>query len=93
MALLLLGKSTCRLCGELLRAGEDLVGLPTLADKGHPLYAYFDQGFHQSCFARWEHREAALAAVRADQQHFAESAAYQQLLQQFCKPDVPHTSS
>ena len=92
MALLLPGRSTCQLCGEPLRAGEDLAGLPALADTSHPLYDYFDQGFHQNCFANWEHREAALAAVRTDQQRFAESAAYQQLLQQFGKPGVPPTS-
>jgi hypothetical protein len=93
MALLLLGRSTCRLCGEPLRVVEALAGLPALADTSHPLYDYLDQGFHQSCFARWENREAALAAVRTDQQRFAKSAAYQQLLQQYGKPGVPPTSS
>jgi hypothetical protein len=77
MALLILGKSTCSLCGGLLQAGEDLVGLPALKNTSHSLYAYFDQGFHQRCFAQWQHREAATAAVRADQQHFKDSAEYQ----------------
>ena len=86
MALLLLGKSTCSLCGKLLHAGEDLVGLPALTDASHPLYAYFDQGFHHECFAQWPHREAALAAVRTDQQLFKASAEYQQLLRQFGEP-------
>lgn len=63
----------CRLCGEPLRAGEDLASLPALADTSHPLYDYFDQGFHQNCFARREHREATLTAVCTHQQHFAES--------------------
>lgn len=93
MALLLLGRSTCRLCGEPLRAGEDLAGLSALADTSHPLYDYFNQGFHQRCFARWEHRDAALAAVHADRQRLAESAAYQQLLQQFGKLGPPPITS
>jgi hypothetical protein len=92
MALLLIGRSACRLCGEPLRAEYDLAGLPALADTSHPLYDYFDQGYHQSCFARWEHREAALAAVHTDQQRFTESAVYQQLLQKFGKPGSPPTS-
>ncbi|MGI4737519.1 MAG: hypothetical protein ACRYG7_20320 [Janthinobacterium lividum] len=91
MALLLLGKSTCSLCDGLLHAGEDLLGLPALVDTSHPLYPYFDQGFHQGCFARWQHRETALAAVRADQQRFQDSAEYQQLLRQFDKPGKPTT--
>lgn len=91
MTLLLLGKSTCSLCGGLLHAGEDLIGLPALADTSHPLYAYFDQGFHQECFAQWQYRETALAAVRADQQRFKDSAEYQQLLRQFGEPSHPVT--
>ena len=92
MALLFLGKSTCSLCGELLHAGEDLVGLPALADTSHPLYPYFDQGFHQKCFAQWQHRETALAAVRTDRQRFQDSTEYQQLLQQFGEPGHPNTT-
>jgi hypothetical protein len=76
MALILLGKSTCHLCDELLHAEEDLVGLPALADTSHPLYTYFDQGFHQRYFAQGQHRETALAEVRVDQQRFKDSAEY-----------------
>ena len=64
MALILLGKSSCGLCGNLLLDSETIVALLAIADATHPLFAYFDWGFHRACFQAWEHRDEALLAAR-----------------------------
>ena len=85
MAVILLGKSSCGLCGNLLLDSETIVALPAIADAKHPLFAYFDRGFHSACFQAWEHRDEALLAARLDRQHYEESQEYQTLSQQFGK--------
>ena len=87
MALILLGKSPCGLCGNLLLDSETVVALPAIADATHPLFAYFDRGFHRACFQAWQHRDEALCAVRLDRQRYEESPEYQTLAQQFGKPN------
>jgi hypothetical protein len=89
MALILLGKSSCGLCGYLLLDSETIVALPAIADAIHPLFAYFDQGFHRACFQAWEHRDEALQAVRLDRQRYEESPEYRTLAQPFGKLNQP----
>jgi hypothetical protein len=92
MALILLGKSSCLLCGRLLLEGEPLTALPAIADTTHPLYHYFDAGFHQTCFDQWDGREAVRAAVRLSRQRWESSPEYAQLVAEFGKPGQ-HTKS
>jgi hypothetical protein len=86
MAILLLGQSRCPLCGCLLLATEHTTALPAICDTAHPLYAYFDTGFHQRCFAQWPHRAEAQALVLLERERYQASAEYQQLLTTFGKP-------
>lgn len=86
MALILLGKSSCALCGRPLLAGEPLTALPAIADTTHPLYGYFDAGFHRTCFEHWDGREAAHKAVLLNQQRWEASPEYAQLVAKFAKP-------
>ncbi len=60
MALIFLGTTKCALCGQTLMEEDDVTGLPAIADKSHPLYEYFDCGFHLTCFDNWDKKEEAL---------------------------------
>ena len=91
MVLIFLGKSLCPLCGRLLLKGEQLTALPAIADTTHPLYDYFDAGFHQTCFDQWDGREATREA-RLNRQLWEASPEYAQLVAEFGKPGQ-HTKS
>lgn len=57
MALILLGKSTCPLCTEILETGQELVATSHfITDSKHPLWIYSDAGMHKKCFLGWKHR-------------------------------------
>jgi hypothetical protein len=57
MALLLPGKTTCPLCGEVIGPDDSVVGTTHfIADESDPLWRYSDAAFHRNCFERWEHR-------------------------------------
>ncbi len=57
MAIWILGKSTCALCGEILAKAEDVVATsPFIADRSHPLFRYSDASMHQRCFLTWSSR-------------------------------------
>ena len=92
MALILLGKSSCPLCGRLLLEGEPWTALPAIADTAHPLYSYFDAGLHQTCFDQWDSRESACEAVRLNRQRWEASPEYAQLVVKWGKPGQ-HTKS
>lgn len=62
MALIALGQSACGICGEPLRAADDLVAFPSLvANRRDPLYFVNDAGFHRRCFEAHPLAGAALA--------------------------------
>ena len=86
MAILLLGQSLCPLCGRLLLATEPTTALLAICDTSHPLYAYFDTGFHPQCFAQWPHRAEAQALVLLERERYQASAEYQPLLTTFGRP-------
>jgi hypothetical protein len=59
MAIILLGKTTCSLCNQLLRGDEDILGFPHfIHDPLHPLWRFSDSGMHKECFLSWENAEA-----------------------------------
>ena len=59
MALILLGKTECRLCGALLEAGEELVSTSgSTVSKTDPLAPYQDAAMHRKCFLKWPQRES-----------------------------------
>ena len=57
MAILILGKTECSICGQTLNEGDDIVSTQHfIHDQEHPLWRYSDSGMHRSCFLSWEHR-------------------------------------
>jgi len=55
MGIILLGKSTCPRCNQLLREGEDILGFPHfIHDQSHPLWDFSDSSMHKECFLNWE---------------------------------------
>jgi len=68
MAIVLLGKSICPICKNILNEGEDVTGFPHfIANTKDPLYIFTDSGVHTNCFLQQPH---ALRAMKyADRQH------------------------
>jgi hypothetical protein len=66
MAIIILGKSRCPICGELLQEGDEITGLPAISDLANPLYPYFDAGFHKSCFENWDKRNEIEAILKKE---------------------------
>lgn len=62
MAILILGKSACALCGEVIVTEHELVATSHfISDPSHPLWRYSDAAMHCDCFQRWPHREEFVA--------------------------------
>jgi hypothetical protein len=86
MALIFIGFSPCALCGQTLQEGEDITGLPPSTKKDHPLYPFFDSGFHLKCFEEWGSREEALAIVKEEGEQFRNSPEYREMCKKYGKP-------
>ena len=50
MAVIILGKTLCSLCGKPILAGEDTVGFPAFLPPTHELASFSDGVFHETCF-------------------------------------------
>lgn len=58
MAIVILGKTECSLCGATLSEADIVVGFPHFIwDENHPLWRFSDSAMHQGCFAGWDERE------------------------------------
>jgi hypothetical protein len=57
MANIILGKSNCSLCGEILNSTADAVGFPAFLPAGHALAPYSDAAFHRNCFIAWDEHD------------------------------------
>jgi len=59
MAMVIVGKTNCSLCGRVLADGDDFVSTTHfIADETDPFWRYSDSGMHRPCFLDWEHRNA-----------------------------------
>jgi hypothetical protein len=57
MAMIFRGITTCALCGNVLRDGDEIVATSHfIGDETHPLWPYSDAGMHKGCFLAWESR-------------------------------------
>lgn len=66
MALVILGKTTCGICGRALLKGEDIASFsPFVTNEADPLHFFSDAAFHESCLAT--HPRAAEARKRASE--------------------------
>jgi hypothetical protein len=52
MAIIILGKSECPLCGRVIQVDDDYMGTPHFLPSG-PLSRYSDAGIHRDCFMAW----------------------------------------
>ena len=86
MAIILLGKSECPLCGKTLEEGEEIIGLPAISDTSHPLLAYFDNGFHKACYENWEEKDKIDEALTKEKDVFERSVYYREMLSKYGKP-------
>lgn len=50
MALILLGKTICSLCGLTLERGDEITSFPAFLRSDHEFGMFSDAGFHRSCF-------------------------------------------
>jgi hypothetical protein len=51
MAIILLGKTNCPLCGKLLEEGQEIVSFaPFVGNELDPLWSFSDAAFHSLCF-------------------------------------------
>ena len=58
MALILLGRSRCALCDQVLEQGQALIATSHFVeDQDHDLWRFSDAGMHRACFLAWPLRE------------------------------------
>lgn len=58
MALLIIGQSSCSLCGEPICVGDDIVATTHfIGNRTDPLWRYSDSVMHRRCFDVWKHRD------------------------------------
>ena len=57
MAQLILGKTTCVLCGQGIASSTDAVGFPAFIPRGHEFEQFSDCAFHRHCFSSWAERD------------------------------------
>jgi hypothetical protein len=86
MALIILGSTTCALCGEVLTDADIIKGLPPMSDTRHSLHQYFDAGFHAQCFDNWNKKEEALRILEEDRQKHVHSDSFKAMVAKYGKP-------
>jgi len=64
MAIIILGGTTCSICGNILQESEDIVGWSSFLTKEHQFWEYSDSGMHRSCFENWENKDEFEALYR-----------------------------
>lgn len=53
MALIILGKTVCKICNEVICEGQDIVAFHGLVyGVDDPLYFFYDRAFHRYCFLK-----------------------------------------
>jgi hypothetical protein len=86
MAIIFRGVTECALCGKVLMDGDDITCPSPIADKEHPLYEYFDRGFHLQCFENWNRKEEVLSVIKEEGQKFINSDYFKKMVSKYGKP-------
>ena len=68
MAILVEGKTHCRLCGKEIRNASEALAFPAFIPKGHVYSDYSDSAYHRECFTEWQHQAAFLSLYEAYRQ-------------------------
>jgi hypothetical protein len=79
MALIFIGKTKCALCGKVFTDSDNTTGLPPSSNKEHPLYKYFDAGFHTDCFENWDMKNEILDMIDREKREFEQSDYYKEM--------------
>ncbi len=85
MAIIISGQSVCPLCGNPLFEKDEIIGLPAISDTRHPLYHYFDQGFHLACFQNWGKKEEIENILLKEMNIFEQSDYFKEILRKHGK--------
>lgn len=57
MALLLLGKTKCPICGDVINGTQERVSsMPFIDSPSHPFWRFSDATMHLECFRNWPRR-------------------------------------
>jgi hypothetical protein len=65
MAILILGKTKCPICGAVMQDGQKTVSCPPfVGNELDPLYLFHDAAFHEECFRRHPLAETAGMLLR-----------------------------
>ena len=87
MAIIFLGHTKCALCGEIISEGQHWRGLPPSGNKDHYLYDYFDCGFHEECFERWDKKDEIFKVIEDEKATFKNSEEYKEMVLKYGKPN------
>jgi hypothetical protein len=79
MALIIIGETKCAICGNVLEEGQDITGLPAASHYTHPLYKYFDTGFHLKCFENWDKKDEIKKIIKADREDYKNSDYFKEM--------------
>ncbi len=61
MAIIILNKSICRICGQVIMEGQEVAGFPSLIySEDDPLLFFSDAGFHEECFMKHPDKDKVL---------------------------------
>jgi hypothetical protein len=59
MALVLVGKSRCPICDDVIETQDQIVATTHfVADRDDPLWSFSDAAMHRECFVGWDMRQA-----------------------------------
>ncbi len=57
MAIFIAGKTSCKICQQIVGSSEEAVAFPAFVPQGHEFTAFSDGVFHENCFRAWEDHE------------------------------------
>lgn len=60
--------------------GEAITGLSAISNKSHPLYAYFDRGFHLQCFENWDRKQEAQNLIEEEKRKLKNTDCYKEMV-------------
>ncbi len=66
--------------------GDEVTSLPPTGNKEHPLYEYFDAGFHMQCFQSWDKKEEVLQIIKEEREKFINSDEFKEHVSKHGKP-------
>ena len=64
MAIVILSKSICKICGKVLTSADEIILMPAyFGDPNDPFYFFHDERFHESCFLNHPLHQSVLESI------------------------------